>query len=187
MSDTSSHDAPPRDELHTITLRELEARVGAAGALISRRQLMRHCQAGTFDAQKLPAVNNIMEWFVAPASIDKGIADIKTLQEQRARRVATRPDMTSGVAMGRSMVPISLPSPEMFETPRSCVSDARSAKGRFQFSALRNDATRLSGVIGNSTWTRAPGGRGVFDAVASVISAIGVMPAMGCLGKLPSE
>ena len=94
----SGHDAVRRDELHSVSLRELEARVIAAGVLISRRQLMRHCQAGTFDAQKLPATNNIMEWFVAPASIEKGIADIKTLQTQRARRDATRPAVTSPVA-----------------------------------------------------------------------------------------
>jgi hypothetical protein len=94
MSDVSGHDAPKRDELHTVTLTELEARVAAAGVLISRRQLMRHCEAGTFDAKRLPAVNNLEQWFIAPASIDKGIADIKTLQELRARRDASRPAMT---------------------------------------------------------------------------------------------
>src|SRR5262245_39511502 len=94
MSDTSGHVAPERDELHTLTLRELEALIAAAGVLISRRQLMRHCVAGTFDAKKLPAVNNVMEWFIAPGSVEKGVADIKTLQEQRARRDAARPDMS---------------------------------------------------------------------------------------------
>src|SRR3984893_15769876 len=91
MSDMSGHDAPQRDELHTVTLTELEVRVAAAGVLMSRRQLMRHCEAGTFDAKRLPAVNNLEQWFIAPASIDKGIADIKTLQESRARRDASRP------------------------------------------------------------------------------------------------
>jgi hypothetical protein len=94
MSDVSGHDAPQRDELHTVTLTELEARVAAARVLISRRQLMRHCEAGTFDAKRLPAVNNLEQWFIAPASIDKGIADIKTLQELRARRDASRPVVT---------------------------------------------------------------------------------------------
>ena len=89
----SGHDAPQRDDLHTMTLTELETRVAAAGVLISRRQLMRHCEAGTFDAKRLPAVNNLEQWFIAPGSIEKGIADIKTLQEQRARRDATRHDM----------------------------------------------------------------------------------------------
>ena len=99
MSDTTGHDAPERDELHTMTLRELEAQVAAAGVLISRRQLMRHCVAGTFDAQKLPATNNLEEWFIAPGSVEKGIADIKTLQEQRARRDATRPAPTGHVGI----------------------------------------------------------------------------------------
>jgi hypothetical protein len=67
MSDMSGHDATERDTLHTLTLRDLEALVAAAGVLISRRQLMRHCEAGTFDAQKLPATNNVLEWFIAPA------------------------------------------------------------------------------------------------------------------------
>jgi hypothetical protein len=95
MSDMSGHDAPERDELHSMTLRELEEKVAAAGVLISRRQLMRHCEKGTFIAKKLPATNNVDEWFIAPASVDKGIGDIKTLQELRARRDATHRD-TSG-------------------------------------------------------------------------------------------
>src|SRR5262249_49278847 len=94
MSDMSGHDASRREELHTMTLTELEARVAAAGVLISRRQLMRHCEAGTFEAKRLPAVNNVEQWFIAPASVEKGIADIKTLQEHRARRDASRLDMT---------------------------------------------------------------------------------------------
>jgi hypothetical protein len=40
MPDMSSHDATRPDELHTMTLSELEARLAAAGVLISRRQLM---------------------------------------------------------------------------------------------------------------------------------------------------
>jgi hypothetical protein len=90
MPDTSSHDATRPDDLHTMTVRELETRIAAAGVLISHRQILRHCEGGTFDAKKLPATNNIKEWFIAPASVEKGIADIKTLQEQRARRDASR-------------------------------------------------------------------------------------------------
>lgn len=94
MPDMPGHDAPQSDTLHTLTLRELEARVAAAGVLISHRQLMRHCEAGTFEAKKLPATNNVLEWFIAPGSVEKGIADIKILQEQRARRDAARRDTT---------------------------------------------------------------------------------------------
>ena len=97
MPDTSSHDATRRDDLHTMTVRELEAKIAAAGVLISHRQILRHCEGGTFDGQKLPATNNIKEWFIAPASVEKGIADIKTLQEQRARRDASRRDTSDNV------------------------------------------------------------------------------------------
>jgi hypothetical protein len=101
-ADESRHDATQRDELHTMTVRELEAIIVAAGILISHRQILRHCKAGTFDAKKLPATNNVEEWFIAPGSVDKGIADIKTLQEHRARRDATRPVTTEPGALERT-------------------------------------------------------------------------------------
>src|SRR3977135_4446348 len=90
MPDTSGHDATRPDSLHTMTVQELEARIATAGVLISHRQILRHCEGGTFDAKKLPATNNIKEWFIAPASVEKGIDDIKTLQEQRSRRDVSR-------------------------------------------------------------------------------------------------
>ena len=95
MSDKPSHDATRRDDLHTMSVRQLEAAIAAAGIVMSHRQVLRHCKAGTFDAVKLPAANNVEEWFVAPASLEKGIADIKVLQEHRARRDATGRDMTA--------------------------------------------------------------------------------------------
>jgi hypothetical protein len=98
MPDTSSHVATRRDDLHTMTLRELEAKIIQAGIVMSHRQILRHCKAGTFEAKKLPATNNVEEWFIAPASVDKGIADIRTLQELRSRRDATRRDMSDSDA-----------------------------------------------------------------------------------------
>ena len=95
LPDTSGHDATRRDHLHTMTLKELEARIFAAGIVMSRRQIMRHCKALTFDAKKLPAMNNIEEWFIAPDSVEKGIADIRTLQALRSRHDATRRDVSS--------------------------------------------------------------------------------------------
>jgi hypothetical protein len=44
---------------------------------------------------------------------------------------------------------------------------------------------RGSRVSGNSTWTFAAFGRTPLNAVASVISAIGVMPAIGSLENDP--
>jgi hypothetical protein len=77
-----------------MTVRELEARIKAAGIVMSDRQVVRHCKAGTFDAIKIPAANNVEQWFIALSSVEKGIADIKALQEQRSRHSATRQDVT---------------------------------------------------------------------------------------------
>src|SRR5262245_36516207 len=74
MSDTSGHDATRHDQLHTMTVRELEAKIKAAGIVMSDRQVVRHCKAGTFDALKIPAANNVEQWFIAPSSVEKGIA-----------------------------------------------------------------------------------------------------------------
>jgi hypothetical protein len=98
MEDTSGHVATRRDEVHTISLAELEAEIHRAGIIMSRRQLSRHCKAGTFDAIKLPAANNVENWYVAAGSIEKGIADIKALRALRDSHVATRRDMTDHVA-----------------------------------------------------------------------------------------
>jgi len=102
--------------------------------------------------------------------------------------LGSKPDMTSGVAIGRRSVAISPPaSPSTPLMPARRDSSGRSANGRFQFNALRNAAVRPSRVSGNSTCTLAADGLGVsFIIVASVISAMGVMPAIGSFEKLPS-
>jgi hypothetical protein len=95
MPDTSSHVATrPDAQVHTVPLAELEAIIVKAGIVMSRRQITRHCESGTFDAVKLPAVDNIEHWYVAPASIENGIADIKALRALRDSHVETRPDAT---------------------------------------------------------------------------------------------
>ena len=102
----------------------------------------------------------------------------------------SKPDITSGVAIGRSSVPTCMSGrPAMPLTPTSCASFGRSANGRFQLSARRNASVRFSGVSGKSSCTRALRGRtwAALITVASVISAIGVMPAIGSFEKLPSE
>jgi predicted RNase H-like nuclease (RuvC/YqgF family) len=98
MPDTSGHDATRPDNLHTMSARELAAKIAAAGLVMSYRQVIRHCKAGTFDAAKIPAANNIENWFVAPSSVEKGIADIRALQEQRLRHDATRHDVSDSDA-----------------------------------------------------------------------------------------
>jgi hypothetical protein len=95
MPDTSSHDATrPDAQVHTVPLTELEGLVFKAGIVMSRRQITRHCESGTFDAVKLPAANNVEHWYVAPASIEKGIADIKALRALRDSHDETRRDAT---------------------------------------------------------------------------------------------
>ena len=63
--------------------------------------------------------------------------------------------MTSGVAMGRSIVPTSRPIPGMPVAPTNCASSGRFANGRFQLSAFLKAAMRLSDVSGKSMCTRA--------------------------------
>ena len=132
--------------------------------------------------------NSAMPARPAPAAAPIGRKPaLRKVEASTSPILASKPDMTSGVAIGLSMVPISPPKPLTLDTPTSCASLGRSANGRFQFSALRNDASRPSEVMGRPTSTRAPGGRGAFEVVASVISAIGVMPAIGSFEKLPRE
>jgi hypothetical protein len=50
MSHPSEHVVTSRDALHTMTVRDLETAITNAGVAMSRRQLLRHCKAGTFDA-----------------------------------------------------------------------------------------------------------------------------------------
>lgn len=97
MEDTSSHVATRRDEVHTIPLVELETQILQAGIVMSRRQITRHCKSGTFDAIKLPAANNVENWYIAQGSIEKGIADIKALRSLRDSHVETRRDMSDHV------------------------------------------------------------------------------------------
>lgn len=98
MPDASSHVATRRDEVHTVPLVELEAQILKAGIVMSRRQITRHCKSGTFDAIKLPAANNVENWYIAQGSIEKGIADIKALRALRDSHVETRRDMSDHVA-----------------------------------------------------------------------------------------
>jgi hypothetical protein len=85
-----------------MPIAELEAKIIAPGIVMSRRQINRHCESGTFDSKKSPGRNNVEEWFTAPASVDRGIADIKGLQEERSRRDESRRDATGHVAQENS-------------------------------------------------------------------------------------
>jgi hypothetical protein len=97
MPDASSHVATRRDDVHTIPLAELEATILKAGIVMSRRQITRHCKSGTFDAIKLPAANNVENWYIAPSSVEKSVADIKALRALRDSHVETRRDVSGNV------------------------------------------------------------------------------------------
>jgi hypothetical protein len=144
MPDTTGHDATQRDERYTMTLRELEAAVAAAGVVMSRRQLMRHCAAGTFAAQKFPATNNLEEWFIVPASVDKGIADIRALQELRARRDAARPDTTGHVEPLAPIQNHSDGNSHDLSRPDTSDQSPQGGRGASQADMTRRDASDLA-------------------------------------------
>ena len=104
MPDTARHDAPrPDDVRHTLTVREVDAMLANAGVQRSHRHVLRLCQSGMLDAVKIPGGPSGEEWYVAPASVPKAIGDLKQIDEQRARRSATRPDLTDRVAAEKTI------------------------------------------------------------------------------------
>ena len=106
------------------------------------------------------------------------------------RRPGSKPDITSGVAIGRSSVPSSSAAEpgDAARRRRAAASPGRSANGRFQLSALRNAAVQVLARQRKLDAGRArPRGRAPANGAASVISAIGVMPAIGSFEKLPER
>lgn len=96
MPDTSRQVAPSYDPLrHTLSVHEVEAQLLAAGVPRSRRHIQRLCKNQSLDAAPLGAND---EWYIAPDSVPKVIGDLRALEEQRARRIATQHDMTHNVA-----------------------------------------------------------------------------------------
>ena len=95
---------------------------------------------------------------------------------------ASNPPSVSGVAIGRSIV--LMPA---LTSPSTCTSAGLSANGRAHANACRSDACRLSGVSGFGRSTRATCRRTAGSVASAVISAIGVIPAIGSLENCPSE
>ena len=93
--DTSRHDATPYDPLrHTLTVHEVELQLSAAGVGRTPRTIQRLCENNVFDAARLGGNN---EWFIAPDSVPKVIADLRAHDDLRARRVATLRDASRHV------------------------------------------------------------------------------------------
>jgi hypothetical protein len=88
--DTSRHDATPYDALrHTLTVHEVELHLSASGVGRTSRTIQRLCENKVFDAARLGGNN---EWFIAPDSVPKVIADLRAHDDLRLRRVATLRD-----------------------------------------------------------------------------------------------
>jgi hypothetical protein len=87
MSDTASHGVLQHDNdglRHTLSLRDVETQLLAAGVPRSHRHVVRLCQSGALDAAKRPGATGD-EWFVAPQSVPKVIGDLRAIEEARAR------------------------------------------------------------------------------------------------------
>jgi hypothetical protein len=68
---------------------EVELQLSAAGVGRTSRTIQRLCENKVFDAARLGGNN---EWFVAPDSVPKVIADLRAHDDLRLRRVATLRD-----------------------------------------------------------------------------------------------
>ena len=91
MPDTVGHGAPQHDSdglRHTMSLKEAEAQLSAAGVPRSHRHIVRLCKCGAFDAAKRPGGSGD-EWFIAPQSVPKVIGDLRSIEEARARHSQT--------------------------------------------------------------------------------------------------
>jgi hypothetical protein len=110
----------------------------------------------------------------------------RNIDETRFDVGASIPLITSGVAIGRSSAPIC--DPAAAGTPMLWTSAGRSANAATRAYAARIAAASVSGVTGRSIRACADAARRApVSAVASIISPIGVMPAIGSLGNAPIE
>src|SRR5436190_6504399 len=104
MSDTASHGAPEHDSdglRHTMSLKEAEAQLSAAGVPRSHRHIVRLCKSGAFDAAKRPGGSGD-EWFIAPQSVPKVIGDLRSIEEARARHSPPQHATSDHVAAEKS-------------------------------------------------------------------------------------
>jgi hypothetical protein len=101
MLDMASHSAPQHDidgRRHTMSISLVEAALQEAGVPRSHRHVIRLCKSGALQASKYPGASG-EEWLVAPDSVPKVIGDLRALDEARARRSATQPNMSEHVAV----------------------------------------------------------------------------------------
>ena len=104
--------------------------------------------------------------------------------ERRSATSGSKPPRSNGVEIGRSMAPIW--EPAAAGMPMTWTSAGRLANGASRLCTAVSTAERPSRVIGSSMRPCASAVR-LGTAVASFISAIGVMPAIGSLENAPIE
>ena len=101
MNDTASHSAPQQDigeVRHTLSVSEVGERLSTAGVPRSRRTVIRFCETAMLDAVKVPGPTG-PQWFVAPASIEKAINDLKMWDRMRAGQSVTNTELADRVAL----------------------------------------------------------------------------------------
>lgn len=95
MLDTTGNGAPQPDSdalRHTMSVKEVEAQLLAAGIPRSHRHIVRLCKSGAFDAAKRPGGSGD-EWYVAAQSVPKVIGDLRAIEDARARH--SQPHLTT--------------------------------------------------------------------------------------------
>lgn len=125
MPDMTGHGAPQHDNdglRHTMSLREVEAQLVAAGVPRSHRHIVRLCKSGAFDAAKRPGGSGD-EWFVAPQSVPKVIGDLRAIEEARARHSQPRHAASNNVAAENASNPNS--DTARHDAPERATSDAK--------------------------------------------------------------
>jgi len=101
MTDMPGLGRPHQDAdqlLHTLSIREVGARLAGASVPRSDRQIKRYCETGFLDAKKIPGPTG-EQWFVAPAALPKLIGDLQQWQMQRANHGQPRPAMSEAVLL----------------------------------------------------------------------------------------
>jgi hypothetical protein len=101
MNDVASHSAPEQDVgevRHTLSVSKVGERLAAAGVPRSRRTVIRFCETAMLDAVKVPGPTG-PQWFVAPASIEKAINDLKMWDRMRPGHSMPPADLAAFVTL----------------------------------------------------------------------------------------
>lgn len=144
-NDMSGHVATHPDHVgvrHTLTVREVEAMLVAAGIVRSHRHVLRMCKSGMLDALKIPGGPSGEEWYVTPDSVPRAIGDLKQIEEQRARRVAAQPAIPDHVAPAEPLNQDTDMSGHVAPQPAASVTENKDGIGTTRHDMPRHTATK---------------------------------------------